>query len=192
MNELFNSLANFLKRRFGSVDTRLDFLLANDVIASGEKVFEARVELPIKFSSGNQLEYGNGQMFRSSKYHNYHDYLLASLNDVIDEVGQIDIEDGVAYSLRTMFIYPIPKSLVSSKKKREAFNPSEVLPITRGTIDLDNSEKGTNDVLQEVLGFDDSQIVSKESHKRYWLNDTYVLAVELFKMPSGIEIEFYE
>lgn len=172
MNELFTSLANFLKRRFGSVDTRLDFLLANDVVASGEKVFEARIELPVKFSSGNQLEVGANGPFRTAKYHSYHDYLLASLNDVIDEVGQIDIEDGVAYSLRTMFIYPIPKSLVSSKKKREAFNPSEVLPITRGTIDLDNSEKGTNDVLQEALGFDDSQIVSKESHKRYSLNDT--------------------
>lgn len=156
-----------------------------------KKVFEAKIELPVKFSSGNQIEQGKGRIYRSKKYHTYHDYLKASLEDVLDEV-EPTITVGVAYWLRTMFIYPIPKSLVPSKKKIIEFNSSRILPITRGTIDLDNSEKGTNDVLQEVLGFDDSQIVSKESHKRYWIGDTYVLKLELYEIPSGMEIEFYD
>lgn len=156
-----------------------------------KKVFEAKIELPVKFSSGNQIEQGKGRIYRSKKYHTYHDYLKASLEDVLDEV-QPEFELGCAYWLRTMFIYPVPKSLVSSKKKLAAFDSTVLLPVTRGTIDLDNSEKGTNDVLQEVLGFDDSQIVSKESHKRYWIGETYVLKLELYEVPSGMEIEFYD
>lgn len=156
-----------------------------------KKIFEAKIELPVKFSSGNQIEQGKGRIYRSKKYHTYHDYLKASLEDVLDEVRP-KLNLGCAYQLRTLFIYPVPKSLVSSKKKRDEFNSTNVLPITRGTIDLDNSAKGTNDVLQEVLGFDDSQIVSEELHKRYWLGDTYVLKIELYEMPSGMEIEFYD
>lgn len=156
-----------------------------------KKVFEAKIELPVKFSSGNQMQQGNGRLYRSKKYHDYHDYLKASLLDVIDGV-QPELNAGCAYRLRTMFIYPIPKLLVASKKKRYEFNSTSVLPITRGTIDLDNSAKGTNDVLQEVLGFDDSQIISEELHKRYWLGDMYVLKIELYEMPSGMEIEFYD
>lgn len=156
-----------------------------------KKVFEAKIELPVKFSSGNQMQQGNGRLYRSKKYHDYHDYLKASLLDVIDEV-QPELNAGCAYRLRTMFIYPIPKSLVASKKKRYEFNSANILPVTRGTIDLDNSAKGTNDVLQEVLGFDDSQIVSEELHKRYWLGDLYVLKIELYELPAGMEIQFYE
>lgn len=156
-----------------------------------KKVFEAKIELPVKFSSGNQMQQGNGRLYRSKKYHDYHDYLKASLLDVIDEV-QPELNAGCAYRLRTMFIYPIPKSLVASKKKRDEFNSTTTLPVTRGTIDLDNSAKGTNDVLQEVLGFDDSQIVSEELHKRYWLGDLYVLKIELYELPAGMEIQFYE
>lgn len=155
-----------------------------------KKVFETKIELPMKFSSGNQIEQGRGRIYRSKKYHNYHDYLKTSLEDVLDEV-QPEFELGCAYWLRTMFIYPVPKSLVSSKKKLAAFDSTVLLPVTRGTIDLDNSAKGTNDVLQEVLGFDDSQIVSEELHKRYWLGETYVLKFELYELPAGQEIEFY-
>ena len=155
-----------------------------------KKVFEARVELPMKFASGNQMMVARKRLIRTKEYHAYHDYLKASLEDVLDEVRP-KLNLGCAYQLRTLFIYPVPKSLVSSKKKRDEFNSTSVLPITRGTIDLDNSAKGTNDVLQEVLGFDDSQIVSEELHKRYWLGDTYVLKIELYEMPAGQEIEFY-
>lgn len=156
-----------------------------------KKVFEAKIELPVKFSSGNQIQQGRGRIYRSKQYHDYHDYLKASLLDVIDEVRP-KLNLGRAYRLRTLFVYPVPKSLISSKKKRDEFNSTSVLPITRGTIDLDNSAKGTNDVLQEVLGFDDSQIVSEELHKRYWLGDMYVLKIELYEMPSGMEIDFYD
>lgn len=156
-----------------------------------KKVFEAKIELPVKFSSGNQIQQGRGRIYRSKQYHTYHDYLKASLEDVLDEVRP-KLNLGCAYRLRTLFVYPVPKSLVASKKKRDEFNSTSVLPITRGTIDLDNSAKGTNDVLQEVLGFDDSQIVSEELHKRYWLGDMYVLKIELYEIPSGMEIDFYD
>lgn len=162
-----------------------------DHLASATPVLKLRIETPVKFSSGNQMEMGHGRMFRSQSYKEYHDYLKGQLDDIYDDL-KFKPKDGCAYFLRTMFIYPIPPSYVPSKKAKLEFNATKVLPITRSTIDLDNSEKGTNDVLQEVFGFDDSQIVSKESHKRYWLGETYVLGIELYEMPSGVEIEFYE
>ena len=46
--------------------------------------------------------------------------------------------------------------------------------------------------LQEVLGFDDSQIVNNLGYKRYKLGDMYVYKMELYEMPSGVELEFYD
>lgn len=165
--------------------------LLMDSLANATPVLKLRIETPVKFSSGNQMEMGKGRLFRSQSYHEYHNYLKAQLDDIYDDL-EFKPNDGCAYFLRTMFTYPIPKSYVTSKKAKLEFDSTKILPITRSTIDLDNSEKGTNDVLQEVFGFDDSQIVSKESHKRYWLGDTYVLGIELYEMSSGVEIEFYE
>jgi|SRR5699024_333868 len=45
-----------------------------------KKIFETKIELPVKFSSGNQIEQGKGRIYRSKKYHTYHDYLKASLS----------------------------------------------------------------------------------------------------------------
>ena len=39
-----------------------------------KKIFEAKIELPVKFSSGNQIEHGKGRIYRSKKYHTYHNY----------------------------------------------------------------------------------------------------------------------
>lgn len=51
-----------------------------------KEVFEAKIELPVKFSSGNQIEQGKGRIYRSKKYHTYHDYLKASLEDMLDNL----------------------------------------------------------------------------------------------------------
>lgn len=73
-----------------------------------KKVFEAKIELPVEFSSGNQIEHGKGRIYRSKKYHTYHDYLKASLEDVLDEVayelngGNVDSKN--IYSLK-LFSY---------------------------------------------------------------------------------------
>ncbi|MFL2020482.1 hypothetical protein [Weissella hellenica] len=50
------------------------------------KIFEAKIELPVNFSSGNQIEQGKGRIYRSKKYHTYHDYLKASLEDMLDNL----------------------------------------------------------------------------------------------------------
>ena len=156
-----------------------------------KKVFEARVELPIKFASGNQMIVARNRLVRPKAYHNYHDYLKHSLQEILDKVG-VDMKDGQAYELRSLFLYPVPKSMINSKKKRGEFDSSKVLPVTRGTIDIDNTVKASDDVLQEVLGFDDSQIVNNLGYKRYKLGDMYVYKMELYEMPSGIELEFYD
>lgn len=51
-----------------------------------KEVFEAKIELPVKFSSGNQIEHGKGRIYRSKKYHTYHDYLKASSEDMLDNL----------------------------------------------------------------------------------------------------------
>ena len=156
-----------------------------------KKVFEAKIELPMKFASGNQMMVARKRLIRTKEYHAYHDYLKASLEEILDEV-QVQMKPGQAYEIRSLFIYPVPKSLISSKKKRDEFDSSKVLPITRGTIDIDNSVKASDDVLQEVLGFDDSQIVNNLGYKRYWLGETYIYKFELYEFDSGMEIEFYD
>ncbi|MBJ7656665.1 RusA family crossover junction endodeoxyribonuclease [Weissella confusa] len=123
--------------------------LLMDSLANATPVLKLRIETPVKFSSGNQMEMGKGRLFRSQSYHEYHNYLKAQLDDIYDDLD-FNPKDGCAYFLRTMFTYPIPKSYVTSKKAKLEFNSTKILPITRSTIDLDNSEKGTNDVLQEV------------------------------------------
>src|SRR5699024_6699785 len=156
-----------------------------------KKVFEARVELPIKFASGNQMIVARKTLVRPEAYHNYHDYLKHSLQEILDKVG-VDMKDGQAYELRSLFLYPVPKSMINSKKKRGEFDSSKVLPVTRGTIDIDNTVKASDDVLQEVLGFYDIQIVNNLVYKRYMLGDIHVYKMELYEMPSGIELEFYD
>ncbi|MDR3241781.1 MAG: RusA family crossover junction endodeoxyribonuclease [Lactobacillaceae bacterium] len=156
-----------------------------------KKIFEAKIELPMKFSSGNQHGQNGTRFFRPEKYHAYQDYLINAIQDVMNETHP-RLEDGSAYFMRLMFIYPVPKAFISSKAKQRAFDSSKLLPITRGTIDLDNSSKGTIDAMQVALGFDDSQIVSEELHKRYYIGKTHWLKFELYEMPSGQKIEFYD
>lgn len=83
--------------------------------AKMKKVFEAKIELPMKFASGNQMMVARGRLIRTKEYHAYHDYLKASLQEVLDEV-KVQMKDGQAYELRSLFIYPVPKSLINSKK----------------------------------------------------------------------------
>lgn len=161
-----------------------------------KKVFEGYVEFFNKFASGNDVNTANGKnykphIYRGSKY-NLQKAQAANRFFELAEYVDFQPTDGAAYYLRELYQYPVPKSLVASKKKREAFDPQALLPVTRGTLDIDNSSKPMHDALSQGLGIDDSQIVSVSAHKRYWLNDTYRYTVELYEMPSGVEIEFYE
>ena len=103
----------------------------------------------------------------------------------------VGVTVGVAYKLRELYEYPVPAAYLKTKKKRAEFSTSTVLPITRGTSDIDNTMKPMHDAMMDALGFDDSQIVSIEAHKRYKTGDTYRYSFELYEMPSGVELEFY-
>ena len=163
------------------------------------KVFEASIELFDKFASGNEVSTTSKsgkktikpRIYRSSHYSNQKNNIKTAIWDLAEET-HVQIKDGVAYKLREMYEYPVPVSYLQTKKQRAEFSPSTLLPITRGTSDIDNTMKPMHDAIMDALGFDDSQIVSIEAHKRYKLGDTYRYTFELYEAPSGIELEFYE
>lgn len=162
------------------------------------KVFEASIELTEKFASGNEMSTTSKsgkrttkpRMYRSNHYSNQKNAVKAVVWDLAEE-SHVEIKDGVAYKLRELYEYPVPAAYLKTKKQRAEFSPSTVLPITRGTSDIDNTMKPMHDAMTDALGFDDSQIVSIEAHKRYKMGDTYRYSFELYEVPSGIELEFY-
>lgn len=163
------------------------------------KVFEASIELTEKFASGNEMSTTSKsgkrttkpRMYRSNHYSNQKNAVKTVIWDLAKET-HVEIKDGVAYKLRELYEYPVPAAYLKTKKQRAEFYPSTVLPITRGTSDVDNTMKPMHDAMTDALGFDDSQIVSIEAHKRYKTGDTYRYSFELYEMPSGVELEFYE
>lgn len=156
------------------------------------KVFEASIELTDKFASGNEMGTSRrANMYRSPHYKQQKEIVKTTIWDLAEE-SHIEIKDGVAYKLRELYEYPVPAAYLKTKKQRAEFSTSTVLPITRGTSDIDNTMKPMHDAMMEALGFDDSQIVSIEAHKRYKTGDTYRYSFELYEMPSGVELEFYE
>lgn len=163
------------------------------------KVFEASIELTEKFASGNEMSTTSKsgkrttkpRMYRSNHYSNQKNAVKAVVWDLAEE-AHVEIKDGVAYKLRELYEYPVPAAYLKTKKQKSEFSPSMVLPITRGTSDIDNTMKPMHDAMTDALGFDDSQIVSIEAHKRYKTGDTYRYSFELYEMPSGVELEFYE
>ena len=163
------------------------------------KVFEASIELTEKFASGNEMSTTSKsgkrttkpRMYRSNHYSNQKNAVKAVVWDLAEE-SHVEIKDGVAYKLRELYEYPVPAAYLNTKKQRAEFSPSTVLPITRGTSDIDNTMKPMHDAMTDALGFDDSQIVSIEAHKRYKMGNTYRYSFELYEMPSGVELEFYE
>lgn len=156
------------------------------------KVFEASIELFDKFASGNEMGTSRkANMYRSPHYKKQKETVKTAVWDLAEE-SHVEIKDGMAYKLREIYEYPVPNAYLKTKKQRAEFSPSVVLPITRGTSDVDNTMKPMHDAIMDALGFDDSQIVSIEAHKRYKLGDTYRYTFELYEVPSGIEMEFYE
>lgn len=156
------------------------------------KVFEASIELFDKFASGNEMGTSRkANMYRSPHYKKQKETVKTAVWDLAEE-SHVEIKDGMAYKLREIYEYPVPNAYLKTKKQRAEFSPSSVLPITRGTSDVDNTMKPMHDAIMDALGFDDSQIVSIEAHKRYKLGDTYRYTFELYEVPSGIEMEFYE
>lgn len=138
------------------------------------KIFEALIQLDNDFGSGNDLHQskpykqidpdGNFVMvqslYRGSKYRAYKDELVQALDDLNDKFKvQVDKGDELAVSL--------------------TFYQTNVKQTTRATKDLDNMEKPTLDAMQEVLGFDDAQIVKKISQKQSHF--TRALRIELWK-----------
>lgn len=162
------------------------------------KVFEASIELTEKFASGNEMgttakkgkRTAKPRMYRYSHYEKQKTAVKSVIWDLAEET-HVEIKDGVAYKLRELYEYPVPAAYLKTKKQRAEFSPSTVLPITRGTSDIDNTMKPMHDAMMDALGFDDSQIVSIEAHKRYKTGDTYRYSFELYEMPSGVELEFY-
>lgn len=163
------------------------------------KVFEASIELTEKFASGNEMSTTSKsgkrttkpRMYRSNHYSNQKNAVKNVVWDLAEE-AHVEIKDGVAYKLRELYEYPVPAAYLKTKKQRAEFSPSTVLPITRGTSDIDNTMKPMHDAMTDALGFDDSQIVSIEAHKRYKMGDTYRYSFELYEIPSGVELEFYD
>ena len=156
------------------------------------KVFEALIELIEKFASGNEIGTSRrATMYRSPHYKQQKYVVKTTIWDLAEE-AHVEIKDGVAYKLRELYEYPVPAAYLKTKKQRAEFSTSTVLPITRGTSDIDKTMKPKHDAIMDALGFDDSQIVSIEAHKRYKLGDTYRYTFELYEVPSGIELEFYE
>lgn len=156
------------------------------------KVFEASIELFDKFASGNEMGTSRkANMYRSQHYKRQKEIIKNAVWDLAED-AHVEIKDGMAYKLREIYEYPVPDAYLKTKKQRSEFSPSTVLPITRGTSDIDNTMKPMHDAIMDALGFDDSQIVSIEAHKRYKLGDTYRYTFELYEVPSGIELEFYE
>lgn len=154
-------------------------------------IFMCRVNLPMKFVSGNSMGSNGSRRFRPKEYHDYKAYLVQSVQDVIDEVNPT-ITDGVAYYLREIYYYPIPKSMISTKAKKQQFADGLIYPVTRGTLDLDNTAKPTHDALQDVLGIDDSQLVTVSASKRYHDKDYHTYVFELYELDSVNELEWYE
>lgn len=156
------------------------------------KVFEASIELFDKFASGNEIGTSRkANMYRLPHYKRQKEIVKTAVWDLAED-AHVEIKDGMAYKLREIYEYPVPAAYLKTKKQRAEFSPSTVLPITRGTSDIDNTMKPMHDAIMDALGFDDSQIVSIEAHKRYKLGDTYRYSFELYEVPSGIELEFYE
>ena len=156
------------------------------------KVFEASIELFDKFASGNEIGTSRkANMYRSPHYKRQKEIVKTAVWDLAEDT-HVKIKDGTAYKLREIYEYPVPATYLKTKKQRAEFSPSTMLPITRGTSDIDNTMKPMHDAIMDALGFDDSQIVSIEAHKRYKLGDTYRYTFELYEVPSGIELEFYE
>lgn len=156
------------------------------------KVFEASIELFDKFASGNEMGTSRkANMYRSPHYKRQKEIIKTAVWDLAEDT-HVQINDGMAYKLREIYEYPVPAAYLKTKNQRSEFSPSTVLPITRGTSDIDNTMKPMHDAIMNALGFDDSQIVSIEAHKRYKLGDTYRYTFELYEVPSGIELEFYE
>lgn len=156
-----------------------------------DKVFEASIDLFEKFASGNEMGTSRkANMYRSPHYKKQKETVKTAIWDLAED-AHVEIKDGMAYKLREIYEYPVPATYLKTKKQRAEFSPSTVLPITRGTSDVDNTMKPMHDAIMDALGFDDSQIVSIEAHKRYKLGDTYRYTFELYEMPSGVELDFY-
>ena len=156
------------------------------------KVFEASIELFDKFASGNEIGTSRKANVYRSPHYKRQKVIVKNAVWELAEDAHVQIKDGMAYKLREIYEYPVPAAYLKTKKQRSEFSPSNVLPITRGTSDIDNTMKPMHDAIMDALGFDDSQIVSIEAHKRYKLGDTYRYTFELYEVPSGIELEFYE
>jgi len=156
-------------------------------------LFRARINTFNKFSSGNQMEMGRGRMYRSKSYHGYHDELWTNIMDVLDDMGDIVIPNDKALRVKLCFGYPVPKSLVKTKAQRALFSDNLLLPITRGTMDLDNTTKGASDAIMDVLGYDDSQVCEYVLMKRYIGSDEdYQLDIQIEEMDGGQEIEWVD
>lgn len=152
---------------------------------------EISVQLVNKFASGNQLSHTKqGHVYRNPEYHAFKDELKVQLLDVLDEISIPELA-GRPLEVTMNYYYPVPKTAINTKAKREAFDNGELLPITRGTIDLqDNVNKAPTDVLQDVLGFDDSQIIAFHASKHYHHAPTYGYEVQIKIIDSVPQIEW--
>ncbi|WP_373383259.1 hypothetical protein ABZM74_000618 [Weissella confusa] len=161
MNELFTSLANFLKREFGAINDKLDSLKGNSDQVGSVKIFDALIELDNEFASGNMMGQNGQRKFRPKSYHDYQDELVQALDELNDKTKlEINPDDALAVSL--------------------VFYQTRVKQTTRSTKDLDNMEKPTLDAMQKALGFDDAQIIDKRSRKM--MHFTRALRIEIWRM----------
>lgn len=161
MNELFNSLAKFLKREFRQLNDKLDSLKGNSDQVGSVKIFDALIELDNEFASGNMMGQNGQRKFRPKVYHDYQDELVQALDELNDKTKlEINPDDALAVSL--------------------VFYQTRLKQTTRSTKDLDNMEKPTLDAMQEALGFDDAQIVDKRSRKM--MHFTRALRIEIWRM----------
>ncbi|TYC50859.1 RusA family crossover junction endodeoxyribonuclease [Weissella muntiaci] len=139
---------------------------------------QAEVVLPMTHASGNQMEHNThtNTVFRTAGYHKYQKYIVDSLQELGDELGW-KVPKGTALQLKMLFTYPVPESKVNTKAKRAAFEAGKIYPITRGTVDLDNSTKAAADALQEAFDFDDSQFIFEMLGKKYGLDNRLYIEI---------------
>ncbi|MBM7616701.1 Holliday junction resolvase RusA-like endonuclease [Weissella uvarum] len=125
------------------------------------KIFEGLIELENEFASGNDIQHNTKTniVYRTPRYKAYKQELIDAIDELNDKFN-VQISQGTPIGIYLTFYQ------------------TNVNQTTRATKDLDNMEKPTLDALQEALGFDDSQIVTKLSKKKSHF--TRALRVEIW------------
>ena len=93
--------------------------LLMDSLANATPVLKLRIETPVKFSSGNQMEMGKGRLFRSQSYHEYHNYLKAQLDDIYDDLEFKPNDGGADVKIMDRFFQhrkvPLPRNIFKTR-----------------------------------------------------------------------------